>query len=181
MGLLTSAVIFLGISCAQSSPSPNAVISGQESPASSPGRFGVFVDIQRDGPFMDGRKVTLEEAIASVPHRFPYPPTDEVTGPLTAVWIEGLQIAFVWKSDLRFYVGPSDTTEAEAVASWTQAQPPIPIAIVRGHAAAVREGTGEENPSSISWFESGLGMQFVGPHQSLAELQALAEQMQWSA
>ena len=150
-------------------------------------RFAPSIDIQNQGPLMNGRRVTLSEARSAVPYGLPEPPTNDKTGTLTAIWIDGSdQVAWVWKTDLRFYAHRTDRTVAEAKkgwAEWAAEEPRFRSALLTVHSlpAFAVEGDGTaEHPSTIIWLEDGLNLQFVGPGFSIKELQELADQTQMS-
>lgn len=136
------------------------------------------IDIQNDGPLMDGQTVALEDAIELTDYpAFPIPPTNEVTGSLTNIWIDGLkQVAFVWSSDLRLYINPLlGMRQEELVAGWTVAAPFMKKAALTkvGEQVALGvDGSGAEEPSSLTWAdpENGLILQFVSPVHTVDQL-----------
>jgi hypothetical protein len=138
------------------------------------------IDIHREGPLPDGVKVSLEVAKEQTPYRLPVPPTTEKTGDTSGIWINpALRVAFVWKSDLRFYAGESQLTEEETVAEWTvkvatDTKSDRVLTTARGHPAIAAEGD-ERRPSSLTFMENGLLLQFVAPNHSLEELRQFAE------
>lgn len=150
--------------------------------AGSQTSLGPQIDIQSDGPLLDGEMITLEEAKHRSPYKLPIPPTNEKTGDRAGIWIDvTAQIAFVWRTDLRFYVGRTEVTEQEAAAEWsekaaTETDTPWVITTARGHAAIGAEKSAER-PSSLTFIEDGLSIQFVSPSHNLEELRQFAEEI----
>jgi len=152
--------------------------------AGMPGEPGPAIDIQTEGPLVDGERIHFEEAKRRTPYDLPIPPTDERTGDRSGIWIDpGLQVAFVWATDLRFYVDTTELTEEEAIAVWSakvEEEPQVwMLTSVRGHPAIGTDGQGKDDPSSLTFLERGLMIQFVSPHHTLDELESLAEAIQY--
>ncbi len=136
-------------------------------------------EVQR-GPLPDDERVSLEEAKERTDYDLPVPPTNDVTGELTGVWIDRTQVAFVWATDLTFYVDVTDLNEGLVERQWTQkvedeAEAGWEMAEVRGHVAIALDAGGDLHPSSLTWIEDGLSLQFVAPQHSLADLMDLAD------
>jgi hypothetical protein len=161
-----------------------SLLPGGAGGSREPSRYEPVIDIQKEMWLTGGeRRVSLAEATRLAPYRVPTPVTNAMTGSQTAVWIDkGAHMAFVWGTDLRFYIHPApDLIEAELVAGWTSAAQTQPdfgsITLVRGHTAVGVDGKGEEAPSSLSWMENNLLLQFVAPNHTLDQLRQLAEQI----
>jgi hypothetical protein len=144
------------------------------------------VDIRREGPLLSGERISLEEADAMFRRgEFPRPATTEGTGPLIGIWRDALgQVAFVWDTELSFYVDESEQTEDQALVDWSKkaADPTEPywsLVEVRGHTALA--GTGEEGsrPSSLTFIERGKIIQFIGPGYKVDSLRDLAEKIEF--
>ena len=112
------------------------------------------------------------------PYRFAVPPITPATGNLTAIWIDPtMEVAFVWKKDMRFYVDPlHDSTRAVAIEGWK-----LKAAAGEGQLVAVcgQTGIGHErsgdDPSALTFIDKGLSLQFIFPSHSLEELEQFAE------
>ncbi|HEX2295527.1 MAG TPA: hypothetical protein VHN37_09490 [Actinomycetota bacterium] len=134
----------------------------------------------QSGPLPNGEKVTLEDAKARTPYDLPVPPANDTTGELTGIWIDGTQVAFVWTTDLTFYVGKSESGEAAAERGWRQKVEEQPedgseMTTARGHVAIGRDGHGDSSPSNLTWIENGLSLQFVASRHTLEQLRELAD------
>ncbi|MDQ3957007.1 MAG: hypothetical protein M3273_01660 [Actinomycetota bacterium] len=131
-------------------------------------------------PFGAGRKVTLEEAEEQTPYALPIPPVNSLTGELAAIWKNGVQVAFVWANDMRFYTNVAQTSEEEAAARWKASYTPARgrffIVDVGGHVAVAAEGT-ENQPSGLVWQDGRVSIQLISPVHSLEELQAIASEV----
>ncbi|MGH2573263.1 MAG: hypothetical protein ACRDGU_07245 [Actinomycetota bacterium] len=156
--------------------------------------FRLNIDVQKYGPLGYGTNLTVEEAEAQTPYPLPVPPTNATTGKQTGVWVGGggdepgesvpPSVGFVWETDLRFVIHPTDPTdlsEGEAINGWleksvTQAEEGWVITAVRGHTAIGKEAQGE-NLASLTWMENGLVLSFRSPQHSLSQLQELAERV----
>lgn len=150
---------------------------------SAPG-FGPQIDIRREGPLLSGERISLEEADAVFrPGEFPRPPTTTATGPLIGIWRDALgQVAFVWDTELRFYVDESEQTENQALVDWTKkaADPTEPywsLVEVRGHMALAASEEEGSDSSSLTFIERGKIIQFVGPGFSVDSLRDLADKI----
>jgi hypothetical protein len=141
------------------------------------------IDIQTEGPLMDGQVTTVDQAIQITGYsRFPIPPTNELTGTLSNIWIDELkQVAFVWGTDLRLYINPLlGKSEGELVARWAPLLPEMKnarLTEVTNNAALAIEGTGPDAPSSLTWAdpESQLLLQYVAPSHTVEQLKAMVE------
>ena len=147
-------------------------------------RLAPVIDLQAKGPLLGGVKVSLGTAKIETPHRIPLPSTDIQTGALSGIWMdeETDQVAFVWDKDLRFYSWPlgDDETEEALLETWTEkaaiGEGKL-IPKVLGHTAIGQDdGTGG-NPSSLTFVDKGLILQFVSPGHTLDELTGLAERL----
>jgi hypothetical protein len=149
------------------------------------------IDIKRDGPLLAGTQLPLDVAISTVPYPLPIPPSNDETGPRVGIWLDQqMQTAFVWDTELRFYVEKAEYSEEEAAARWTRmtaAEPTVyQLGTVRGHVGLLRDlGAGEdpavdsEPSSSLVFMENGLVMTFVSPVHQASELQSFAEQIRY--
>ena len=97
-----------------------------------------------------------------------------------------MQLGIVWESCLRFYVSVADASdEAGLVRGWEQAVAEghgegRGILQVRGHTGIGRDGLGgPDNPSALTWYESGLQLQLIWPDHSLGDAVELAEAMEY--
>lgn len=141
------------------------------------------IDLQTEGPLMDGQVTTVDQAMQATGYiPFPVPPTNDLTGPLTNIWIDGLkQVAFVWQTDLRFYINPLlGTTEGELIARWAPILPEVrsaALTTVANKVALGIEGTSADEPTSLTWAdpESGLFFQYVSPIHTVDQLKAMVE------
>ena len=134
----------------------------------------------QNGPLPNDEKVTLEEAKARASYDLPVPPTDDSTGELTGIWIDRTQVAFVWATDLTFYVDVTDLDEKLMERQWTQKvedEKGWEMTTVRGHVAIGRDD-GDVQVSNLTWIEDGLILSFVAPHHTLADLRAFAERIE---
>lgn len=149
-------------------------------PSPEPDELGRTREVQ-SGPLGDDRKVTLEEAEAETPYDLRIPPTNDETGELSGIFIDANpQVAFVWSTDMVFYVGRTDMSEAEAARSWKtkvteQPEDGSEMTNARGHTAIGHDGHGDLRPSNLTWIEDGLSLQFVSPQHTLEQLRAFAE------
>jgi hypothetical protein len=137
------------------------------------------IDIQKDGPLLEGRAISLAEAKKAFQTKLPVPPTNAATGERTAIWIDSRkQIAFVWASDLRFYINRIDaeSSRADFVATWKQktANGDGVFTSVRGEPAIGHDATDDQGISNLSFIDKGLILQFVSPTHSLDDLEAFA-------
>lgn len=133
-----------------------------------------------DCPLADGRRIDVETAKTATPYRVAVPPTNDVTGPRTGIWIDPTgQVAFSWKSGLNFYVDRlHDTTPADAHQTWAQkaASGNGTLVFVRGVPGIAHDGH-DGNPAALTFIEDGLSIQFVGRSQTVEQLVGLAEQL----
>ncbi|HEX2049222.1 MAG TPA: hypothetical protein VHJ34_01155 [Actinomycetota bacterium] len=149
----------------------------------APGSHPGPVPISEDGaPLLDAQEVDIEGAMTATPYQLPVPPTNEVTGARTAIWIDANhQVAFTWDSGLRLYVDRlHDLTPAVAHATWTRkaAGGDGTLVVVRGVPGIAREARDGE-PASLTLIENGLSIQFVGPDVTVKQLVALAEELEY--
>lgn len=125
--------------------------------------------------------MTLEEAEAATPYDLRIPPTNDETGELTGIWIDASrQVAFVWSTDLTVYVAATTLSEREAAGEWAkkiedEREEGWVATTTRGHAGIGLDGGGDLHPSSLTWIEDGLSLQFVAPQHSLEQLKGFAE------
>lgn len=143
------------------------------------------IDLQESGPFAAGRRVSPATAAIALGGLLPVPPTTASTGELTAIWEEAGQVAFVWRSDLRFYAERSELSPEELLASWEEKlrdedDPNWILTDVRGVPALARDILGPDQPSSLTFLDRGISMQFVGPSQTLQDLLELADAIAFS-
>lgn len=137
-------------------------------------------DIQEEGPLLEGRRITLEEAKKKSPYPLPIPPANAGTGERSGIWIDaGAQVAFVWINDMRFYVNQSSIDPELAAAQWaekvaTESEFGWQLTTVRGEPAIGTDGRNGA-PASLAFIESGLSLQFVSAAHTLAELKQFAE------
>jgi hypothetical protein len=130
---------------------------------------------------LDDVRVTLEQAKSRSPYDLPIPPTTAATGDRTGIWIDPtLQIAFVWSTDMTFYVARTDMTEEQGSQDWAAkvaAQPDEGwgLTTIRGHAALAKDAGGDVEPSAVTWIERGLSLQFVAPQHTLDQLREVAD------
>lgn len=183
-GLFTSLSLALLLTVSRSNSIPDALPPADVESQ----RLGPEIDLQEDGPLANGKKVPLAIALAIAPYSVPVPPTNAETQELTGIWIdESNQIAFVWASDLRFYVNQleEDSSEAEIRAGWAEKEDrgedqatgqDVVILNVNGH-PAIGYDANAKGPSSLTSVESSLSLQFVSPNHSLNTLQELAEKI----
>jgi hypothetical protein len=146
------------------------------------------IDIQKDGPLVDAKQISLAEARAASERSIPVPPTNPSTEERTAIWLDdGGQVAFVWTSGLRYYINrvDSDWSKQEAVEAWQgkvqggqEASEAASMTTVRGEPAIAYEPT-EKNPSSLTFIENGFSLQFVSPGHSVEELRDLANAIRY--
>lgn len=141
-------------------------------------------DLQEDGPLLAAQRITLDQAKERSPYSLPVPPTNAETSDRAGIWIDrGLQIAFVWLNDMRFYVDRTDLTPEVAAQEWSKKVATEPelgwvLTTVRGQ-PAIGADRANGNPSSLTWIERGLSIQFVSPAHSLDELKQFAESVQY--
>jgi hypothetical protein len=139
--------------------------------------------IQEEGPLADGERVSLQEALSRSPYDLPVPPTNDRTETRSGIWIDPTdQIAFVWASDLRFYSAPTKRSSDEVEAQWRakvkeQSSEGWEMGTVRGASALTLNGSGELSPSSITWQENGLVLQFVSPVHDLELIRSFADEI----
>ena len=132
---------------------------------------------------MDGQVTTVDEAVQITGYsRFPIPPTNELTGPLSNMWIDELkQVAFVWQTDLRLYINLLlGTTDGELVARWAPLLPQMKnagLTEVTNNVALAIEGTSPDEPSSLTWADpdSQLLLQYVSPAHTVEQLKSMVE------
>jgi hypothetical protein len=165
-----------------------AIVSvvGESGPRSI-SRNAPMTDIQNEGPLGGGVKVTLDEAKREFPDGLAIPPTNEITGELSGIWMtsrgcegsecSGPQVGFVWATDMRFYVSVPNITEDVASQEWKRKAAKERGSIllrVHGHTAIGQEGA-KNGTSGLTWMAQGLALQFVSPSHGLEELKSLAE------
>jgi hypothetical protein len=137
--------------------------------------------LQSHGPLLLGVAVTLERAMQVTPYRLPIPPTNDRTGPLTAVWYQeqGERIAFVWETDLSVLVEEEDRTQAELLDNYQAHVAEDPglwfITTVRGRPALGADRGGPGDNASLSFAENGIDISLISPTHSLEELKGFAE------
>lgn len=148
---------------------------------------GPRIDIHKEGPLGGGRKVALDDAIRATPYSLPIPSTTEDTGGLSGIWMtqggcEGSecsspQVGFLWATDITFYVNevPADLIQEQVVAAWKKkvSNGDRVLLSIRG-LTAIGHQRDETGPSSLTWMEQGLGLQFVSPSHTLLELESFA-------
>lgn len=145
---------------------------------------GPAIDIQKDGPLLDGRRITLDEAKASSKAELPVPPTNEKTDERTAIWIDDSgQIAFVWESGMRYYINRLDdeSNKADIAESWEEKAAKADVSpaqderytTVREEPAIGLDGAGE-TVSNLTFMEQDFMLQFVSPDHSLEDLKDFA-------
>lgn len=147
-------------------------------------------NIQEEGPLLDGNKITLEEAKSSAASDLPVPITDARTGSRAGIWSDASgQIAFVWTSDLRYYINrlEGETTKSDFVKSWeeksqqsdsSEQKQPAELLSVRGE-PAIGHDLIEGSVSNLTFIEKGYILQFVSPVHSLSELDEIAESIEY--
>ena len=112
------------------------------------------------------------------PYRLAIPPITPATGDLTAIWIDPtMEVAFVWKNDMRFYADRlHDTTRAVTVEGWKlkAASGEGQLVTVRGQTGIGHERSGDD-PSALTFIDKGLSLQFISASHSLEELEQFAE------
>lgn len=142
------------------------------------------VNIQEDGPLLSGTAITLPEAKKMSPYSLPVPPTNAETDERSGIWIDaGKQIAFVWETDMRFYVSQSDElTQEEALSAWVEkvaSDSDYRLVSVRGHQGLGFDDGEGGDPVSVTFIERGLSIQFVTPAHSLKEIEQFAGAIQY--
>jgi hypothetical protein len=148
--------------------------------------LGFDIDIQEDGPLLEGKKVTLAEATRVTPYRLAIPPTNELTGRLSGIWIDSTdQVAFVSDTDLRMYQSEPDRDLVEAAMAdvWaqkvqTEVGTPWRLVDIDGHVALALDGGTDANGRktySLTYMDEGLSLQFVSTRHSVTTLVEFAE------
>lgn len=134
-----------------------------------------------DDPLIDGVSVSLEQAKSRSRYALPIPPVTAETGERTGIWIDpSQQVAFVWGTNLRFYVNRTDLTDEDVKTEWTRKIAEEPgmweLVTVRGDLAL---GSSSESQSSLTFLENGLMIQFTSSAHTLEELRAFAERVHY--
>jgi hypothetical protein len=152
-------------------------------------RPSIGANLQEEGPLLDGQRLTLHDAERRTPFRLAIPPSNDISGKLAGIWMDATdQVGFVWDTNLRYYCSelPADVTEQEMVREWRRAGPDKAtgqspqLVNIRGHTALGYEKTPvtpDDSPSSLTFIENGLSIQFVSPNHTLDELTSMAKGM----